>query len=208
MKSLVYNGGIFGTILVIFFCLHSGWSFGKDYVMTLAANGLIVGDEVRDGFSSSFSLSIESAITDKPSYLLNSQHWQVKSFSPNPKAPTLSGVNCEHWEGITSHSDCNTSILTFSSTAEMPLQTGFSLFGRLGLKYFQKDNAGNIDLLRLNLNDIGATFGFGLKFELKKDWFLKAESEGFADQRLDFMGIGSSLILSEPKHSIGLSVRF
>ena len=117
--------------------------------------------------------------------------------------------SCRNFDNGENAINCQASVLKFSSTAEVPFEQGFSVYGRLGLQYLQKNNAGDIDLLRLNINDLGAVFGFGLKYKIKKDWYLSAESEGFGDLDLNFMGIGgSSMHLFEPKHSIGLSVRF
>ena len=197
-------------ILSIF--LGATLAFGGNFEemnMTIAANGFSVGDKtINDDLKSSFSLSIssnklEDLNSSTPSIIGNPFDIHKK----NSGLPLL-GRGCKQFNGGARIFDCQASILRFSGLAEMPFQEGFSFYGKLGLQYLQRDNSGAIDLLRLNLNDLGAVFGFGLKYEIKKDWYLSAESEGFGESQLNFIGIGSPGQLIEPRHSIGLSVRF
>ena len=185
---------------------HSDDHFLKTEIL-LAANGLTLQNHQEEGLKGKLSFSITgSSFSDtSPSYKnLHGTH----ALAVHKKLRFIGGNRyCNQFDSRETM-DCRASILQFSSIAEVPFEQGISVYGRLGFQYLQKDNAGEIDLLRLNLNDLGAVFGFGLKYEIKKDWYLSAEAEGFGDQHLDFMGVGSSMRLVEPKHSIGLSVRF
>ena len=176
--------------------------------MIMAANGFSVESQsTNDDLKSSFSLSISSEQLEKFNDALPSLSTNPLTFhKKNLRSPTFS-KECKQFDNSELAFDCQASVLKFSGLAEMPFEEGFSIYGKLGLQYLQRDNTGAIDLLRLNLNDIGAVFGFGLKYEIKKDWYLSAESAGFGENQLNFIGIGSGRLI-EPRHSIGLSVRF
>ena len=205
------NVNLFVAIVISFGAVSLGAHADGQLVKTeilLAANGLTLQNHQEEGLRGKFSFSITGASLNDTSPSYKNLHG-TQTTTVNKKLRFLGGNrHCKQFDSGEAMINCQASILQFSSIAEVPFEQGISVYGRLGFQYLQKDNAGEIDLLRLNLNDLGTVFGFGLKYEIKKDWYLSAEAEGFGDQHLDFMGVGSSMRLVEPKHSIGLSVRF
>ena len=211
MDIVMKNVNLFVAIIVTFGTVILGAHADGQLVKTeilLAANGLTLQNHQEEGLRGKFSFSITGTSLSDTSPSYKNLHG-TQTTSVNKKLRFLgSNRHCTQFDSRETMVNCQASILQFSSIAEVPFEQGISVYGRLGFQYLQKDNAGEIDLLRLNLSDLGTVFGFGLKYEIKKDWYLSAEAEGFGDQHLDFMGVGSSMRLVEPKHSIGLSVRF
>ena len=108
-----------------------------------------------------------------------------------------------------SNRECKIPAWEVSGIAKLPLEHGFSIYGQLGLKYWQDSSSQEIDLLKFEARDLGATFGFGINYEFKKNWHIHAVSEGFSELPLGLGEIDNpSQYLKEPRHSIGLSVKF
>ena len=109
----------------------------------------------------------------------------------------------------TTNQSCDMLNLSFSGKAHIPLNESFSFYGKLGLNYKQSQIDSDISILRLNLNDIGARYGIGLNYELKKNWFIHAESD------LSYlMDINSSNFnsfdynIDNTSYSLGISIKF
>ena len=86
--------------------------------------------------------------------------------------------------------------------------SGLSLYGRLGLKYRQKQSPdGNSASVRRSLDDVGGVLGVGISYELTRALTFHAESERYSDL---FTGTapGPNLGLDASVHSIGLSIKF
>ncbi len=104
---------------------------------------------------------------------------------------------------------CHGAAWSVTGVATLPFEEGLSLYGRLGMQYWQPGGTGEGLPWRNGAADVGATYGIGVSYEFRKDWYLHAESERFSELsqgtglRLD-RGLG----LDSAVHSIGLSVRF
>jgi|SRR5579859_229463 len=105
---------------------------------------------------------------------------------------------------------CNGSAWSLSGVATLPFESGFSLFGRLGLHYRQRnfqDDSG-----RRNLDDpngLGKVYGIGLSYGLTKSISFHAESERYSELNgNNSIGLGANLGLDSSVHSIGLSIKF
>ena len=102
---------------------------------------------------------------------------------------------------------CTGTAWSLSGVATLP--QGFSVFGKLGLQYLQTNGTQDRPWNRQFSQDVGTSYGIGLSYEFRKDWFVHAESERFSD-------IAGGVGLRPPEggpldssvHSIGLSIRF
>ena len=96
-----------------------------------------------------------------------------------------------------------------SGIANLPFYEGLSVYGRLGLQYWQRNRPGESSPSIPNAQDMSTMYGIGLSYELRKDWYVHAESERFSDL---LQGTGLQLNqgfgLESAVHSIGLSIRF
>ena len=106
---------------------------------------------------------------------------------------------------------CYGSAWSLSGVATLPLQSGLSVYGRLGLHYWQKgyqDESGshrNVD----EPGGIGKVYGIGLSYGLTKSITLHAESERYSELiGNNASGPGAGLGLDSSVHSIGLSIKF
>jgi hypothetical protein len=106
---------------------------------------------------------------------------------------------------------CYGAAWSLSGVATLPFQSGLSLYGRLGLHYWQKgfqEEAGahrNSD----EPGSIGKVYGIGLSYGLTKSITVHAESERYSE----LIGNGTSgpsagFGLDSSVHSIGLSIKF
>ncbi|HZP92620.1 MAG TPA: outer membrane beta-barrel protein [Burkholderiales bacterium] len=102
---------------------------------------------------------------------------------------------------------CSGAAWSLSGVATLP--QGFSVYGKLGLQYLQTNGMQDRPFNRAFPQEVGTSYGIGLSYEFRKDWFLHAESERFSD-------IAGGVGLRPPEggpldssvHSIGLSIRF
>lgn len=100
---------------------------------------------------------------------------------------------------------------SLAGVATLPFQSGLSLFGRLGLHYWQKgfqdDGTG-----RHNADDpggFGKVYGVGLSYGLTKAITVHAESEHYSElPGNNFSGSSPGFLLDSSVHSIGLSIKF
>ena len=201
---------VFGVCFILILLSTSSVKAGDgDMMILLAGNGLSISGNQAENVHSEFSLSISAPAKHEAETFsgIDGYPEHFNSFNNNLRTPNLKDI-CSKIEHYEDNLKCQNSVVKFSGIAEIPLEEGFSIFGKLGLQYFQNDGVKDIDLLRLNLNQLGAVLKFGLKYEIRKDWYLSAESEGFGDSNLNWIGIGAGIKLAEPRHSIGLSFRF
>lgn len=104
---------------------------------------------------------------------------------------------------------CHGAAWSVSGVAMLPLNEGLSFYGRLGLQYLQQNNNGESRLSWPNAQDMGATYGIGVSYEFRKDWYVHAESERFSEAgRGTGLRFEPGLGLDNTVHSIGLSIRF
>jgi hypothetical protein len=120
-----------------------------------------------------------------------------------------SGCNGES-TGDASHS-CYGSAWSLSGVATLPFQSGLSLYGRLGLHYWQK--GGQDDSSAHHNTDepgaIGKVYGVGLSYGLTKSITVHAETEHYSELIGNGVsGASSGFGLDSSVHSIGLSIKF
>jgi hypothetical protein len=104
---------------------------------------------------------------------------------------------------------CYGSALSLAGVAKVPFESGLSLYGRLGLHYWQ--NGPHEDQMgpARRLDDLGGVMGVGLSYEYSKRVTFHAESEHYSDlSGSHSSGPGSNLGLDASVHSIGLSIKF
>ncbi|HEX9451560.1 MAG TPA: outer membrane beta-barrel protein [Burkholderiales bacterium] len=121
-----------------------------------------------------------------------------------------SGCNGDPGTGDANHS-CYGSAWSLSGVATLPLQSGLSLYGRLGLHYWQKGYQDESNGHR-NVDEpggIGKVYGVGLSYGLTKSITVHAESERYSELiGNSASGPGLGLGLDSSVHSIGLSIKF
>ena len=105
---------------------------------------------------------------------------------------------------------CSGAAWSLSGVATLPFQSGLSLYGRLGLHYWQRgqqDDAGH-----RNADDpgsLGKVYGIGLSYGLSKSITVHAESERYSELTGgNPYGPSAGVGLDSSVHSIGLSVKF
>ena len=106
---------------------------------------------------------------------------------------------------------CYGSTWSLSGVATLPFESGLSLYGRLGLHYWQKglqDDPGT----HRNADDpggIGKVYGIGLSYGLTKSITVHAETERYSELAgTNASSLSPSLGLDSSVHSIGLSIKF
>ena len=124
--------------------------------------------------------------------------------------PNTSSCNGDPGSNDANHS-CYGSAWSLSGVATLPLQSGLSVYGRLGLHYRQKgyqDESGshrNVD----EPGGIGKVYGIGLSYGLTKSITVHAESERYSELiGSNASGPNAGLGLDSSVHSIGLSIKF
>jgi len=102
---------------------------------------------------------------------------------------------------------CYGSTWSLSGVATLPFQSGLSLYGRLGLHYWQK---GAQDEINHRADEpLGKVYGIGLSYEMTKSITVHAESERYSELTgSNAYGPSGGVGLDSSVHSIGLSVRF
>jgi OmpA-like transmembrane domain len=106
---------------------------------------------------------------------------------------------------------CYGSAWALSGVATLPLQSGLSLYGKLGLHYWQK-GAQDDSSAHHNTDEPGAfgkVYGVGLSYGLTKSITVHAESERYSELiGNSASGNNSGVGLDSSVHSIGLSIKF
>jgi hypothetical protein len=105
---------------------------------------------------------------------------------------------------------CRGAAWSLTGVATLPFQDGLSLYGRLGLQYWE--NVGRADLGPLRYGqqqDLGTMYGLGMSYEFRRDWYLHFDLERYSDLAKG-LGLrpGSDVGLRTNLNTIGLSVRF
>lgn len=105
---------------------------------------------------------------------------------------------------------CRGAAWSLTGVATLPFQDGLSLYGRLGLQYWE--NVGRTDPGPLRYGqqqDLGTMYGLGMSYQFRKDWYLHFDLERYSDLA---KGLGlrpdSDVGLRTNINTIGLSVRF
>jgi hypothetical protein len=101
------------------------------------------------------------------------------------------------------------SALSVAGVATLPFESGLSLYGRLGLHYWQKAPFEEAYGVSRRLDDLNSVMGVGLSYEYSKRVTFHAESEHYTDLSGNpGTGPAVGLGLDASVHSIGLSIKF
>jgi len=105
---------------------------------------------------------------------------------------------------------CHGAAWSLSGVATLTFQEGLSLYGRLGLQYWENVGRSEAGPLRYgHQQDLGTMYGVGMSYQFRKDWYLHFDMERYSD--LD-KGLGlrpdGDVGLRMNINAIGLSVRF
>ena len=121
-----------------------------------------------------------------------------------------SGCNTDRASGDAGMHPCYGATWSLSGVATLPFESGLSLYGRLGLHYWQR--GGPEDPNHRNLDEpgsLGKVYGVGLSYGLTKSITVHAESEHYSELTGNNpYGPSAGVGLDSSVHSIGLSVRF
>jgi hypothetical protein len=120
----------------------------------------------------------------------------------------LQSGGCSGNNTVSDPRTCYGSALSVAGVASLPiLQSGLSVYGRLGLNYWQKGGSQEDLLYSRYADDVGGVLGVGVAYELSRKVTLHAESEHYNE--LPFGGSQrQNLGLDANVHSIGLSIKF
>jgi hypothetical protein len=120
----------------------------------------------------------------------------------------LSGPACGGDPLTGDYRACYGSAWSVAGVAAMPI-SGLSLYGRLGLHYWQTGSGLDEGPGHRNAEDLGRVLGVGMSYELNRAVTFHAESERYSDlSGGNGTGPGSALGLDSSVHSIGLSIKF
>ena len=121
-----------------------------------------------------------------------------------------SGCNNDRASADAAMHPCYGAAWSLSGVATLPFESGLSLYGRLGLHYWQRGGAE--DPNHRNADEpgsLGKVYGVGLSYGLTKSITVHAESERYSELTGNNpYGPGAGVGLDSSVHSIGLSVRF
>jgi opacity protein-like surface antigen len=173
--------------------------------------GLSPDSQVFEGALGKFGLSAYGGQVEEP--LIDKQYTgyrfgELFSVEGAQSQLSLPAFACNHDSlGGDLATPCLGASWSIAGIATLPLNEGLSFYGRLGLQYWQRN--GEAGIPRLNNQDLGATYGLGVSYEFRKDWYVHAESERFSDlsQGTGLQG-SQGLRLDNAIHSIWLSIRF
>ncbi len=180
---------------------------------TIGFHGLSANTGVFEGAVSQFGLSLFGGHVEEPSI---DKHYGGYRFTDlfaleGSQASLALPASACGYDSLTTDlsQSCHGASWSLSGVATLPLHEGISFYGRLGLQYWQNNGRPDSSALSVGNQDIGTTYGVGVSYQFRKDWFLHAESEHYSDlsQGLGFRS-GAGLGLDSKVHSIGLSVRF
>ena len=106
---------------------------------------------------------------------------------------------------------CSHSAWSLSGVASVPVTSGLSLYGKLGLQYWQRGFQ-EPDPAHRNADEpgsLGKVYGVGLSYDLNKSVSFHAESERYSELGgNNATGPNASVGLDSSVHSIGLSIKF
>ncbi|MBI3526435.1 MAG: hypothetical protein HY067_00505 [Betaproteobacteria bacterium] len=106
---------------------------------------------------------------------------------------------------------CYGAAWSLSGVATLPFQSGLSLYGRLGLHYWQKGSQEEAGNRRYSdePGGLGKVYGIGLSYGLTKSITVHAESERYSELiGNSTSGSSTGSGLDSSVHSIGLSIKF
>jgi len=105
---------------------------------------------------------------------------------------------------------CSSAAWSLSGVATLPLDSGLSFHGRLGLQYREKRF--QEDAIHRNLDDaggLGKVYGIGLSYGLTKTITVHAETERYSElMGNSASGLSAGFGLDSSVHSIGLAIKF
>ena len=208
IRSLV--GATAGVVCALSALAQEGvWYQGR----TSGFQGLSADSGIFEGAVTKFGLSLFGGQVEEPAiekYYSGYRFTDLFALEGAQTNLSLPAAACGYDSLTTDLSQsCQGASWSLSGVATLPLHEGVSFYGRLGLQYWQ--NNGHLDSGGLGggYQDVGTTYGLGVSYQFRKDWFLHAESERYSDMS---QGLGlrsrTGLGLDSSVHSIGLSVRF
>jgi hypothetical protein len=106
---------------------------------------------------------------------------------------------------------CYGSSWSLAGVATLPLQSGLSVYGKLGLHYWQRgfQEETNGHHATEDPGSFGKVYGIGLSYGLTKSITVHAESERYSELiGNSASGPGAGFGLDSSVHSIGLSIKF
>ena len=109
------------------------------------------------------------------------------------------------------YDSCYGSAWSLAGIATLPVQSGFSVYGKLGLHYWQKgmQDESNGRHATDDPGGFGKVYGIGLSYEWSKSITVHAESERHSELAGNSAsGANAGFGLDSSVHSIGLSVKF
>ena len=121
-----------------------------------------------------------------------------------------SGCNGDPAASNAYHS-CYGSAWSLSGIATLPLHSGLSVYGKLGLHYWQKgyQDESNGHHATDDPGSFGKVYGIGLSYGLSKSITVHAESERYSELiGNNASGPSAGVGLESSVHSIGLSIKF
>ncbi|HWQ40114.1 MAG TPA: hypothetical protein VNM24_16140 [Burkholderiales bacterium] len=202
-------GAVLGGLLV-----HQGPASGQGEWYEGKASGfwgLSPDSQVFEGAISKFGLSAFGGRVEEPAI---EKHYSGYRFTDlftiegSKTSLSLPPGACGY-DSLSSDLDAPCHGAAWSLTGVATLQEGLSLYGRLGLQYWEKQRGADLPLLRNGQQDLGTMYGVGMSYQFRKDWYLHYDLERYSDVAPG-LGLrpGRELGLSTRIHSIGLSIRF
>jgi hypothetical protein len=176
--------------------------------------GLSPQTQVFEGTVGRFGLSTFGGVVDEPLIERNYGGYRVTDlFALEGARSTMSlpATSCGY-DSLTTDLDqrCRGAAWSLTGVANLPFQEGLSLYGRLGLQYWESNNRVDSSLLRYgHQQDLGTMYGVGMNYEFRKDWYLHLDMERYSDMSQG-LGLrpGADVGLRTTINSFGLSVRF
>ncbi len=119
-------------------------------------------------------------------------------------------AGCDPNLGGEANHACANAAWSLSGIATLPVASGLSLYGKLGLHYWQRGFQD--ESAHRNADEpggLGKVYGVGLSYDLSKSVTFHAESERYSELAgHNATGPNASVGLDSSVHSIGLSVKF
>jgi len=176
--------------------------------------GLSPDSQVFEGAIGKFGLSAFGGQVDEP--LIEKQYGGYRitdllAVEGARSTLSLPAGSCGY-DSLTSDLDrpCHGAAWSLTGVATLPFQEGLSLYGRLGLQYWENNGRADGSLLRFGQQqDLGTMYGVGMSYEFRKDWYLHLDLERYSDLT-GGLGLrpGSEVGLRTSINTIGLSIRF
>jgi hypothetical protein len=176
--------------------------------------GLSPDSQVFEGASGKFGMSAFGGQVDEP--LIEKQYSGYRitdlfSLEGSQSSLYLPAGSCGY-DSLASDLDrpCHGTAWNLTGVATLPFHEGLSLYGRLGLQYWE--SGGRIDSTTLRYGqqqDLGTMYGLGVSYEFRRDWYLHLDLERYTDlaQGLGLRS-GGDVGLRTSINTIGLSIRF